>query len=148
MTHLCFFWAAITEYLTSSIGSSSRTTTKSVQLQFQVGALYPTAPDPSYVIFKPTPNQTPALRAGNLSPYQFWIPPSWKEARVANILSGNYCQPKCAGEPSPLRELRCLPKALGSGFGGVCLKSLGTIYSLKLTLESDQSWQRGPSVPV
>jgi hypothetical protein len=64
--------------------------------EIEVGALYPTAPDPSYVIFKPTPNQTPALRAGNLSPYQFWIPPSWKEARVANILSGNYCQPKCA----------------------------------------------------
>lgn len=24
------------------------------------------------------------------------LPPSWKQARVANILSGNYCQPKCA----------------------------------------------------
>lgn len=69
-----------------------------VSIHFQVGALYPAATDPSYVIFKPTPNQTPALRAGNLSPYQFWIPPSWKEARVANILSGNYCQPKCAGK--------------------------------------------------
>ncbi|RXI03492.1 hypothetical protein DVH24_004144 [Malus domestica] len=29
-------------------------------------------------------------------PYQFIIPPTWKQMRVANILSGNYCQPKCA----------------------------------------------------
>lgn len=33
---------------------------------------------------------------GNVQPYQFLIPPTWKQARVANILSGNYCQPKCA----------------------------------------------------
>lgn len=33
---------------------------------------------------------------GNVQPYQFLIPPKWKQARVANILSGNYCQPKCA----------------------------------------------------
>lgn len=31
-----------------------------------------------------------------MEPYQFIIPPTWKQARVANILSGNYCQPKCA----------------------------------------------------
>lgn len=31
-----------------------------------------------------------------MQPYQFIIPPSWKQTRVANILSGNYCQPKCA----------------------------------------------------
>ncbi|KAJ6741645.1 hypothetical protein OIU85_015795 [Salix viminalis] len=34
--------------------------------------------------------------AGNVQPYQFILPPSWKQTRVANILSGNYCQPKCA----------------------------------------------------
>ncbi|KAM1582695.1 hypothetical protein ACFX10_030398 [Malus domestica] len=33
---------------------------------------------------------------GNVEPYQFIIPPTWKQMRVANILSGNYCQPKCA----------------------------------------------------
>lgn len=33
---------------------------------------------------------------GNVQPYQFVLPPTWKQARVANILSGNYCQPKCA----------------------------------------------------
>lgn len=36
------------------------------------------------------------LFAGNVQPYQFIIPPTWKQMRVANILSGNYCQPKCA----------------------------------------------------
>lgn len=33
---------------------------------------------------------------GNVEPYEFILPPTWKQARVANILSGNYCQPKCA----------------------------------------------------
>ena len=31
-----------------------------------------------------------------MQPYKFLLPPTWKQARVANILSGNYCQPKCA----------------------------------------------------
>lgn len=34
--------------------------------------------------------------AGNVQPYEFILPPTWKQTRVANILSGNYCQPKCA----------------------------------------------------
>lgn len=34
--------------------------------------------------------------AGNVQPYKFMLPPTWKQTRVANILSGNYCQPKCA----------------------------------------------------
>ncbi|KAL8235736.1 hypothetical protein R6Q59_016817 [Mikania micrantha] len=33
---------------------------------------------------------------GNVQPYQFVLPPTWKQLRIANILSGNYCQPKCA----------------------------------------------------
>jgi hypothetical protein len=33
---------------------------------------------------------------GNVEPYEFILPPTWKQLRVANILSGNYCQPKCA----------------------------------------------------
>ncbi|GMY19672.1 psbP domain-containing protein 6, chloroplastic [Fagus crenata] len=32
----------------------------------------------------------------NVQPYQFILPPTWKQLRIANILSGNYCQPKCA----------------------------------------------------
>lgn len=31
-----------------------------------------------------------------MEPYEFILPPTWKQTRVANILSGNYCQPKCA----------------------------------------------------
>lgn len=33
---------------------------------------------------------------GNVEPYKFILPPTWKQVRIANILSGNYCQPKCA----------------------------------------------------
>ncbi|KAG9147594.1 hypothetical protein Leryth_007370 [Lithospermum erythrorhizon] len=65
--------------------------------EIDVGAFLPPAPnDPSFVIFKASSKDTPALRAGNVQPYQFIIPPSWKQLRIANILSGNYCQPKCA----------------------------------------------------
>ncbi|KDP27526.1 hypothetical protein JCGZ_20139 [Jatropha curcas] len=65
--------------------------------EVEVGSYLPTSPsDPSFVLFKATPKDTPALRAGNVQPYQFILPPTWKQARVANILSGNYCQPKCA----------------------------------------------------
>jgi hypothetical protein len=48
--------------------------------------------------FTPGPTKTPALRAGTVdkaAPYSFALPPTWREARVANIQSGNYCQPKC-----------------------------------------------------
>ncbi|KAL5994728.1 PsbP domain-containing protein 6, chloroplastic [Asimina triloba] len=65
--------------------------------EVEVGSYLPPSPsDPSFVVFKATSKDTPALRAGNVQPYQFMLPPSWKQARVANILSGNYCQPKCA----------------------------------------------------
>ncbi|XVF07065.1 hypothetical protein REPUB_Repub06bG0105000 [Reevesia pubescens] len=65
--------------------------------EVEVGSYLPLSPtDPSFVVFKASPKDTPALRAGNVQPYQFLIPPTWKQSRVANILSGNYCQPKCA----------------------------------------------------
>ncbi|GAV66109.1 PsbP domain-containing protein [Cephalotus follicularis] len=65
--------------------------------EVEVGSYLPPSPsDPSFVFFKATPNDTPALRAGNVQPYQFILPPTWTQTRVANILSGNYCQPKCA----------------------------------------------------
>ncbi|XP_021670636.1 psbP domain-containing protein 6, chloroplastic isoform X2 [Hevea brasiliensis] len=65
--------------------------------EVEVGSyLPPSSSDPSFVLFKATPKDTPALRAGNVQPYQFILPPTWKQTRVANILSGNYCQPKCA----------------------------------------------------
>ncbi|XP_023521520.1 psbP domain-containing protein 6, chloroplastic-like [Cucurbita pepo subsp. pepo] len=65
--------------------------------EIEVGSyLPPSQSDPSFVFFKASPRDTPALRAGNVQPYQFILPPTWKQTRVANILSGNYCQPKCA----------------------------------------------------
>ncbi|KAI9392034.1 hypothetical protein POPTR_006G034300v4 [Populus trichocarpa] len=65
--------------------------------EIEVGSYLPPSPtDPSFVLFKASSKDTPALRAGNVQPYQFILPPSWKQTRVANILSGNYCQPKCA----------------------------------------------------
>ncbi|CAN8254454.1 unnamed protein product [Cochlearia groenlandica] len=65
--------------------------------EVEVGSFLPTSPsDPSFVLFKASPSDTPALRAGNVQPYQFVLPPNWKQLRIANILSGNYCQPKCA----------------------------------------------------
>ncbi|RYR32855.1 hypothetical protein HN51_033006 [Arachis hypogaea] len=69
----------------------------SLAREVEVGSFLPPSPsDPSFVLFKASPKDTPALRAGNVQPYQFILPPTWKQARVANILSGNYCQPKCA----------------------------------------------------
>ncbi|KAJ4905108.1 hypothetical protein Rs2_19059 [Raphanus sativus] len=65
--------------------------------EVEVGSfLPPSETDPSFVLFKAKPSDTPALRAGNVQPYQFVLPPNWKQLRIANILSGNYCQPKCA----------------------------------------------------
>ncbi|KAM0948721.1 putative photosystem II [Dioscorea sansibarensis] len=65
--------------------------------EVEVGSyLPPFSSDPSFVVFKASPKDTPALRAGNVEPYEFILPPTWKQTRVANILSGNYCQPKCA----------------------------------------------------
>ncbi|KAK3218016.1 hypothetical protein Dsin_011986 [Dipteronia sinensis] len=65
--------------------------------EVEVGSyLPPSSSDPSFVLFKASPKDTPALRAGNVQPYQFVLPPTWKQIRIANILSGNYCQPKCA----------------------------------------------------
>jgi hypothetical protein len=46
-------------------------------------------------MFVPDPKKTPALRAGTVnpaSPYRFALPPKFREGKVANILSGNYCQ--------------------------------------------------------
>ncbi len=41
-------------------------------------------------------DRTPSLRAGTIkTPYTFALPASWREGTVANIQSGNYCQPRC-----------------------------------------------------
>ena len=51
-----------------------------------------------FVDFVPDADLTPALRAGKIdaqNPYRFSLPSTWRKNRVANILSGNYCQPSC-----------------------------------------------------
>ncbi|KAM6578810.1 hypothetical protein CsatB_030647 [Cannabis sativa] len=74
-----------------------KTPSSSAAREVEVGSYLPTSPsDPNFVLFKASSKDTPALRAGNVEPYQFILPPTWKQTRVANILSGNYCQPKCA----------------------------------------------------
>eukprot|EP00252_Welwitschia_mirabilis_P017269 TRINITY_DN38281_c0_g1_i1.p1 TRINITY_DN38281_c0_g1~~TRINITY_DN38281_c0_g1_i1.p1 ORF type:complete len:283 (+),score=24.21 TRINITY_DN38281_c0_g1_i1:142-990(+) len=72
--------------------------TKEVQAKdVSVGSYLPPAPsNQGFVQFRASNKDTPALRAGNVQPYQFILPPTWKQMRVANIQSGNYCQPKCA----------------------------------------------------
>jgi hypothetical protein len=66
-----------------------------------VSAYLPEAPgQPGFVRFVPGPTKTPALRSGTIdpsAPYAFNLPKEgrWKEAKVANAISGNYCQPRC-----------------------------------------------------
>eukprot|EP00193_Tetraselmis_chui_P010393 CAMPEP_0177770200 /NCGR_PEP_ID=MMETSP0491_2-20121128/10782_1 /TAXON_ID=63592 /ORGANISM="Tetraselmis chuii, Strain PLY429" /LENGTH=276 /DNA_ID=CAMNT_0019287367 /DNA_START=215 /DNA_END=1045 /DNA_ORIENTATION=- len=65
-----------------------------------VGAYLPVfEDDKDLVLFVPGPRETPAIRAGTIDPnrpYSFGLPPSWSRDPVANIASGNYCQPRCA----------------------------------------------------
>lgn len=63
-----------------------------------VGEYLPSAGVDDFVLFVPDAQKTPAIRAGTvdpLNPYRFALPPTWREGKVANILSGNYCQPRC-----------------------------------------------------
>lgn len=65
----------------------------------QVGTYLPSANLEDYVLFVPDSKKTPAIRAGTVdpnNPYRFALPPTWREGKVANIASGNYCQPRCA----------------------------------------------------
>ncbi|KAG2447718.1 hypothetical protein HYH02_007178 [Chlamydomonas schloesseri] len=63
-----------------------------------VGSYLPPAGVSDFVLFVPTKAKTPALRAGTVdaaNPYKFALPPQMVEQKVANIASGNYCQPRC-----------------------------------------------------
>lgn len=61
----------------------------------QVSTYLPPAPGaaPGLFLFVPDSKKTPAIRAATVdptNPYRFNIPGSWREAKVANIQSGNY----------------------------------------------------------
>ncbi|KAK9918460.1 hypothetical protein WJX75_004213 [Coccomyxa subellipsoidea] len=64
-----------------------------------VGAYLPPAGVEDFVQFVVSKDKTPAIRAGTIDaskePYQFALPPTWHEGKVANIQSGNFCQPRC-----------------------------------------------------
>jgi hypothetical protein len=56
-----------------------------------VGSYLPKAGVDDFVLFVPDKTKTPAIRAGTVDsskPYQFALPPSWSERKVANIASG------------------------------------------------------------
>ncbi len=52
-----------------------------------------------------------AIRAGTIDvskdPYHFSLPPTWKQGKVANIQSGNFCQVQ------PISDKKSLPGAVG-----------------------------------
>eukprot|EP00195_Chlamydomonas_chlamydogama_P007954 CAMPEP_0202897580 /NCGR_PEP_ID=MMETSP1392-20130828/6303_1 /ASSEMBLY_ACC=CAM_ASM_000868 /TAXON_ID=225041 /ORGANISM="Chlamydomonas chlamydogama, Strain SAG 11-48b" /LENGTH=281 /DNA_ID=CAMNT_0049583263 /DNA_START=99 /DNA_END=944 /DNA_ORIENTATION=- len=65
----------------------------------EAGTYLPPADKEGFVIFVPDKAKTPALRAGTIrSPYSFNLPATFREAKVSNTASGNFCQPRC-GEP-------------------------------------------------
>eukprot|EP01023_Acetabularia_acetabulum_P018109 TRINITY_DN1915_c0_g1_i1.p1 TRINITY_DN1915_c0_g1~~TRINITY_DN1915_c0_g1_i1.p1 ORF type:complete len:286 (-),score=42.17 TRINITY_DN1915_c0_g1_i1:252-1109(-) len=69
-----------------------------VKKTVQVGNYLPDGSLEGFSLFVPDAKKTPALRAGTVdstSPYKFELPSSWEEGKVANIQSGNYCQPRC-----------------------------------------------------
>ncbi|PSC75910.1 psbP domain-containing chloroplastic [Micractinium conductrix] len=65
-----------------------------------VGDYLPAAPGmPGFCIYKPDSKKTVAIRAGVIKPdpdyYSFALPETWAEAQLLNILTGNFCMPKC-----------------------------------------------------
>lgn len=65
----------------------------------QAGDFCPSAATDGFVVYSPDTRSTPAIRAGviqaNPSFYSFDLPPTWKEGTILNILSGNFCMPRC-----------------------------------------------------
>ena len=50
-----------------------------------------------YVVYTPDARATPSIRAGVIPGdyYNFELPADWSEGTILNILSGNFCMPKC-----------------------------------------------------
>lgn len=59
----------------------------------------PSSEKDGFVVYTPDSRSTPAIRAGVIQPnpdlYSFEIPATWSEGTILNILSGNFCMPKC-----------------------------------------------------
>lgn len=72
----------------------------SAQTPVPVGTYLPPAEGlPGFCLFRPDAKKTPAIRAGVIKAdpdfYQFALPESWAEAQLLNILTGNFCMPRC-----------------------------------------------------
>lgn len=65
----------------------------------QAGDFLPPAATDGYVVYTPDARATPALRAAVITPdpklYSFEVPATWTEGTILNILSGNFCMPRC-----------------------------------------------------
>ena len=61
------------------------------------GGFCPPAATSGFVVYTPDSRATPSIRAGVIKPefYSFELPPSWVEGTILNILSGNFCMPRC-----------------------------------------------------
>ena len=57
----------------------------------------PSSRSDGYVRYTPDARATPSIRAGVIpgNYYNFDLPANWSEGTILNILSGNFCMPKC-----------------------------------------------------
>ncbi|KAL4420172.1 hypothetical protein ABPG77_008308 [Micractinium sp. CCAP 211/92] len=70
------------------------------QAPVPVGTYLPPAEGlPGFCLYRPDEKKTPAIRAGVIKAdpdfYQFALPETWAEAQLLNILTGNFCMPRC-----------------------------------------------------
>jgi hypothetical protein len=60
------------------------------------GDFLPPSGTEGFSLYVPDSRATPAIRAGVIKDsYSFEIPSKWSESTILNILSGNFCMPKC-----------------------------------------------------
>ncbi|CAA6661973.1 unnamed protein product [Spirodela intermedia] len=113
--------------------------------EVEVGSFLPPSPsNPSFVVFKATSKDTPHFAlVSNVEPYEFMLPPSWKQTRVANILSGKLLPTQVSGKiqvvASPLVRLTNKPNATIEDIGSPekVIASLGAFVTGN-TFDSDE----------
>ena len=67
-----------------------------------VGTYLPKAADlEGFSHYQPSSTETPSIRAGVIKPdptrglYSFDLPSNWRPQKMANVLTGNFCMPRC-----------------------------------------------------
>lgn len=91
---------AVTTILTTTTAAAGQALAGNKQATRVAGDFcQPSATRDGYVKYTPTSKSTPAIRAGviqaNPEYYSFELPGTWSEGTILNILSGNFCMPKC-----------------------------------------------------